>query len=151
LKGEKTTLYDFAGPPNDGAYPVGLTFADGAFYGITPFGGTHDGGTVYSIDGSGHERLLHSFDDVGDGYDPTGIIAVGSKLYGTSGFGNAKYVGTLFQIAKDGAFSVLHQFADDRTDGGVPTGGLVEMNRVLYGATSHGDPTGRGTIFTYAP
>ena len=153
FKGQKTTLYDFAGKPGDGEYPDGVrSFGNGVFYGITPFGGTHNAGTVYSIDTAGHEVVLHSFGSPDDGNDPTGVIAVGSKIYGTSGFGNTQtYVGTLFQIAKDGTFTVLHQFADDRHDGGVPSGGLVEMNRLLYGATAHGDPTGRGTIFTYAP
>lgn len=153
FSGKKTTLYDFAGMPGDGEYPQGpLAFANGVFYGATSFGGSKNVGVVYSVDASGRETVIHSFGNGSDGNDPTAVIAAGSRIYGTAGFGDGRtYFGTLFQIAKNGTFSVLHQFTGKGRDGSVPIGGMVEMNRVLYGATAHGDPTNRGTVFTYTP
>jgi uncharacterized repeat protein (TIGR03803 family) len=46
-----TTLYTFAGPPNEGAYPAGVLALDaqGNLYGITQGGGNSNLGTLYKL------------------------------------------------------------------------------------------------------
>jgi uncharacterized repeat protein (TIGR03803 family) len=46
-----TTLHNFAGPPNDGAYPAGALALDanGNLYGITQVGGNSNLGTLYRL------------------------------------------------------------------------------------------------------
>ncbi len=118
---------------------------------MTPFGGTQNGGTLYAVNTSGVERVVHSFDGNTDGYDPTGVVSVGSKLYGSAGFGPGRFVGTLFEIDASGTFSVVYEFAEGRHDGGIPNGAFALANGVLYGTTAHGGLDNNGTVFTLMP
>ncbi len=144
--GTKTTLYDFQGQP-DGAYPQGVIFANGAFYGVAS-GGANNGGALYTISTSGQESVLHSFSG---STDPTGIISVGSNLYGATGFGPGRFIGTLFELDKSGTFSVIHEFAGGPHDGSEPNGAFAVANGIIYGTTGHGGLDNNGTVFTVTP
>lgn len=87
--GDVHVLHSFSGGPNDGAAPVaGLVDVKGTFYGTTERGGTYDKGTVFSINNSAEEVVLHSFSDVPDGATPRGnLVEVDGTLYGTTSLG----------------------------------------------------------------
>jgi uncharacterized repeat protein (TIGR03803 family) len=148
------TLHSFDG--DDGAFPYGsLTLSGSTLYGMTQAGGTSEGwctycGTVFSIktDGSNF-KVLHSFNgDDGDG--PTGSLTLsGSTLYGMTWGGGTSDSGTIFSIKTDGSnFKVLHSFNGDDGDGLCPGGSLVRSGSTLYGMTSGGGTSDRGTIFS---
>jgi uncharacterized repeat protein (TIGR03803 family) len=60
--GHETVLYSFTGGA-DGAYPIAGLVQDSArnFYGTTLDGGAAGKGTIYKVDPTGHESVLHSF------------------------------------------------------------------------------------------
>ena len=86
--GAETVLYSFTGKNGDGAQPhAGLIRdASGNLYGTTYIGGSADKGTVFKLDASGHETVLHSFTDSPDGASPyAGLLRdAAGNLYGTT-------------------------------------------------------------------
>jgi uncharacterized repeat protein (TIGR03803 family) len=93
--GSYTNLYSFGSFANDGAYPqAGLVQgSDGNFYGTTDYGGgtnLNNGngfGTVFRINPSGSETILHSFaGEPTDGQQPFAGLVQGSdgNFYGTT-------------------------------------------------------------------
>jgi len=107
--GKEIVLYNFAGSP-DGAEPDGGLVRDtqGNLYGITSSGGASQWGTVFKIDTSGKETILHSFTFATDGGKPYGNLIRDEKgnLYGTNSEGgpnfgkrcNALGCGTVFRL-----------------------------------------------------
>ncbi|MGC2405612.1 MAG: choice-of-anchor tandem repeat GloVer-containing protein, partial [Candidatus Cybelea sp.] len=90
----EVVLYRFRGHHQDGALPGDslIADADGALYGTTVYGGTHDDGTVYKLTpkGSGYaESVLYSFKGGKDGANPGGrlIADLSGTLYGTTTLG----------------------------------------------------------------
>jgi uncharacterized repeat protein (TIGR03803 family) len=164
--GKLTVLHNFAGAPNDGANPAAGLVRDAAgnLYGTTYYGGTCGGdngcGTVFKLDTSGKETVLHSFGvSAGDGSNPeAGLILDGAgNLYGTTvdgGYGgcnNGLFIGcgTVFKVDRTGKETVLYLFAGS-SDGEYPYGGLVRDNAGnLYGTTNSGGGSGCdcGTVF----
>jgi uncharacterized repeat protein (TIGR03803 family) len=67
-----TTLYTFVGG-TDGLDPEGTLVrdSDGTLYGTTRLGGVFGNGTVFKLDPSGRETILHSFSGGDDGGSPT--------------------------------------------------------------------------------
>jgi uncharacterized repeat protein (TIGR03803 family) len=153
--GAEKVLHSF-GHRNDGVQPVASLF-DGShrLYGTTRIGGKYNCGTVFSITTSGSEKLRYSFAGGTDGCAPVaGLIDVGGTLYGTTSRGGAYSVcaggggcGTVFSVTTSGTERVLHSFGY-RTDGGIPTGGLIDVDGTLYGTTSSGGASGDGTVFS---
>lgn len=111
--GNLTNLYTFTGG-SDGSGPFGGLTQDagGNFYGTTEFGGLKTCqlqlgcGTVFELDSSGHETVLHSFSGKRDGANPlAGVIldATGS-IYGATWLGgdpncnNGEGCGVLFKL-----------------------------------------------------
>jgi uncharacterized repeat protein (TIGR03803 family) len=81
-------LHSFSGGLDGGFPKAGLVSdATGILYGTTYYGGASGYGTVFSIDSSGKEMVLHNF---GDGYQHDGLfpqaplLHVKRKLYGTT-------------------------------------------------------------------
>ncbi|HEY3674998.1 MAG TPA: choice-of-anchor tandem repeat GloVer-containing protein, partial [Candidatus Tumulicola sp.] len=73
--GTKTILYSFKEDDVDGERPSGnLIDVGGVLYGTTAFGGTKDLGTVYSLNTSGKETVLHTFIGGTDGAAPNGSL-----------------------------------------------------------------------------
>ena len=140
---------------HDGAYPAGrLLDVDGAFYGTTLGGGLGSEGTVFRIDRSGNERVLHSFSccqTVRDGADPfDGLTVLDGVFYGTTSQGGANEKGTVFSITPDGAESVLYSFGD-RPDGSNPAAALESLDGELYGVADRGGAGSEGAIFSFSP
>jgi uncharacterized repeat protein (TIGR03803 family) len=171
----ETVLYSFcsAASCSDGASPyAGLTRdAAGNLYGTTHRGGGSNPpvGTVFKVDGTDHETLLHSFCPTGsypsctDGDSPyAGLIQDSAgNLYGTTPAGGNSNsncrdpngfdtCGTLFKLDSTGHETVLYSFcsAASCSDGASPYAGLIrDAAGNLYGTTASGGANNHGTVF----
>jgi uncharacterized repeat protein (TIGR03803 family) len=154
-------IHPFGRSAEDGTRPAAdLIDVEGTLYGTTVRGGSHDVGTVFSITPGGTETVLHSFGAGRDGKEPMAkLLNVNGTLYGTTAGGGKRGGGTVFRMSLSGEEKVLYNFATDypyRNNGGsVPVAGLIEVNGVLYGTTSHGgtqtcdtEYEGCGTVFS---
>ncbi len=165
--GHETVLYSFTLTNGDGAQPVAGLIMDSAgnLYGTTPYGGVTSSscfvfvtgppippgcGTVFKLDPSGHETLLHSFTDTnGDGAQPVAGLIMDSagNLYGTV----AASAGTVFRLEPSGHETVLHSFTGS-PDGEDPVAGVImDSAGNLYGTTYGGGSAGDGTVFRLEP
>jgi uncharacterized repeat protein (TIGR03803 family) len=153
--GLESVLYSFKGE-TDGSDPMAslLRDAQGNLYGTTFFGGLGRIGTVFKLDASGNETILHSFNG-NDGAYPEGPLVRDAQdnLYGTALQGGpaANDGGTIFKITAQGEFSVLWDFAGD-PNGENPAGPLImDSAGNLYGTTAMGGPTADGSVFKLTP
>jgi len=157
--GNETVLYSFKNIGGDGTHPLASLIMDvvGNLYGTTFDGGTQGTGTVFKLDTSGNETVLHDFGSVsGDGLNPDGglIMDAAGNLYGaTARGGGASFCslipgcGTVFRLDKSGNETVLHNFPGN-PDGINPYGSLVMDSAAnLYGTTEFGGANGAGTVF----
>jgi uncharacterized repeat protein (TIGR03803 family) len=153
----------------EGGGPEGGTVRDAAgnLYGTTSYGGSGGGpncgnfgcGTVFKLDTTGKETVLHSF--VGtDGHGPRGglIRDAAGNLYGTALYGGnlsrcgGLGCGTVFKLDVAGKLTVLHAFKGG-LDGAQPIGNLArDPHGNLYGNTYEGGSfdcqgPGCGTLF----
>ena len=88
VTGKFVVLHDF-GSGTDGATPIGgVAFdASGNLFGTTELGGQFGNGTLFKIDTSGAETVVHDFNLTTDGAVPVGALTYNSKtktLYGTA-------------------------------------------------------------------
>jgi uncharacterized repeat protein (TIGR03803 family) len=95
LSGTEKVIHRFAGG-SDGAFPDGsLANVNGALYGTTARGGGSDCkktayspsgcGTIYEVNTTGSESILHRFSSGTDGARPSaGLVSVNGALYGTT-------------------------------------------------------------------
>ncbi|MGA3089640.1 MAG: choice-of-anchor tandem repeat GloVer-containing protein [Terriglobales bacterium] len=154
--GAETVLHSFAGQP-DGSNPTGsLTLvAAGNLYGATPYGGVFGQGTVFKLDASGKEDILHSFAGGADGARPNAglVLDASGNLYGTTQYGGdgcnagGEGCGTVFRISAAGENTVLYRFLDG-LDGSSPLGGVaLDSSGNLYGTTWLGGTYNFGTVF----
>jgi uncharacterized repeat protein (TIGR03803 family) len=152
-----TVLHAFRSSP-DGAGPIsGLVMDEaGNLYGTTIFGGSSNGGTVFKVDTTGKETVLHRFTELDDGIFPESNLVrdAAGNLYGTTSQGGGTEwcgghgCGTVFKVDTTGKETVLHSFAGGRTDGCNPYGGLVrDKADNLYGTTMQCGFSNRGTVF----
>jgi uncharacterized repeat protein (TIGR03803 family) len=100
--GKKSILYAFKAG-SDGVHPTGGLARDSAgnLYGTTAYGGdAHNYGTVFKLDNSGHETVLHRFSNT-DGSQPWGgvIRDADGNLYGTTLYGGSLGQGVVFKLA----------------------------------------------------
>lgn len=153
--GKETVLYSFLGGSN-GQYPwAGLAFdSAGNLYGTTLGGGTSDYGTVFKLDATGHQTVLHSFTGTGgDGEYPYAgmVLDASTNLYGTTNQGGNSGSGVVFKVTPSGSESVLYSFTGG-ADGGSPMFGVLVFDTAgnLYGTTSDGGVHGDGTVFKLA-
>ena len=144
-----TTLHSFNG--SAGAYPVAGLIVDAAgnLYGTTQQGGSYGLGTVFKVDTSGAETVLHSFKGgKSDGAFPSAGLAFDTKgrLYGTTTLGGRSNQGTVFRVTAN--TTVVYSFTGTDGDGAYPAAGLV-ADRVgnVYGTTQQGGTHGYGTVF----
>jgi uncharacterized repeat protein (TIGR03803 family) len=152
----ETVLYSFSGGV-DGGYPYyGHLIRDkaGNLYGTTYAGGTFNFGTVFKLDTTGKETVLHSFaGGLSDGQFPfAGLVRDSAgNLYGSTYFGGAFSTGTLFKVDKTGVETVLRSLSYS-SDGGYPYAGLIlDTSGNLYGTTSAGGPASAGVVFRLFP
>jgi uncharacterized repeat protein (TIGR03803 family) len=142
-------LHTFTDKP-DGAYSnAGLLASDGVFYGTTANGGDDYYGTVFSVDPSGAETILHSFaGGSSDGAHPgANLIDVKGTLYSTTYEGGPDGYGTVFAIdTKTRKEWVVHSFTGG-SDGDDPAAPMLRLGNLLYGTTLVGGQYGDGTVF----
>jgi uncharacterized repeat protein (TIGR03803 family) len=156
--GLETVLYSFTGG-SDGSIPLAGPILDAAgnLYGTTEAGGdlTCNGGvgcgTVFELDTTGEETVLHSFTGK-DGTSPiAGVIRdAAGNLYGTTPQGGRFSSGTVFKLDSIGEETVLYTFTGGRggTDGYYPDGALIrDAAGNLYGTTQLGGNYSFGTVF----
>src|SRR5712691_6930847 len=143
-RGIETVLYNFTGA-TDGANPQAslIQDANGNLYGTTATGGVGCGslgcGTVFKLDPTGTESVLHSFTDGADGgYPFDALVPNGESLFGTTQTGGAFGHGTVFKLDKTGKQTVLHSFTG-AADGKSPDAGVIRDGAGnLYGTTYSG-------------
>ncbi|MGA2696824.1 MAG: choice-of-anchor tandem repeat GloVer-containing protein, partial [Terriglobales bacterium] len=152
--GNETVLYSFNPGVGDGYEPFSGLVRDAAgnLYGATLVGGTNGLGTVFEINTSGTETVIHNFpSNSQDGAEPwAGLVLDGKgNLYGTTYQGGADNYGTVFKISRAGTETVLYSFGPP-PDGEGPTYGnnvIVDSAGNLYGMTASGGAYGLGTIY----
>lgn len=147
-----TVLHAFTSVP-DGANPNPvIRDSHGNLFGTTEWGGTVCGadgytcGTVFEIDSSGNETVLHRFAGGADGANPVAALvedAMGN-LYGTTqGNGAIAAVSTVFKLAPNGQETVLYTF--DGPAGCCADAALVlDAAGHLYGTSPYAGESGCG-------
>lgn len=155
-----TVLHTFtalnSGSNVDGINPYGgLVLAGNTLYGVANGGGTHQYGTLFSVNTAGTGvTVLHTFTGGSDGSLPRGsLVLSGKTLYGTAINGGDNGSGTVFSINTNGTgFTILHAFDtlnfQTNQDGANPYAGLVLSGSMLYGTAYYGGTNGSGTVFS---
>lgn len=154
--GKEMTLHSFASGA-DGGNPTGALVMDavGNLYGTTSTGGVAGTGTLFEIERTGKESVLHSFSQPGDGgYPGLGLSRDSAgNLYGNTVLGGTYNGGTVFKYDALGNERVLHSFSG--ADGEYPGGALVlnptVSGIVVYGTTQQGGADGSGAVFEIVP
>jgi uncharacterized repeat protein (TIGR03803 family) len=148
-KGKETVLHSFTGGVDGGTpYASLVRDAAGNLYGTTYVGGTSRLGTVFKVDTTGKETVLHSFVGGTDGSLPAGGLLLDAKgdLYGTTQTGGAYGQGTVFKVSASGKETVLHMFAGG--DGANPSAApILDKKGNLFGTTGAGGAWNVGTVF----
>ncbi len=153
--GSETVLHTFnpgSLGKNDGAGPMGALVRDkhGDLYGTTSGGGVFQGGTVYKVDPTGNETILHSFLGSTDGDAPfSGLVSdKHGNLYGTTILGGVNGFGVVYELSRHGKrVTAFHSFTEG-SDGGNPWGGIARDKKGnLYGTTNQGGAFGHGVVF----
>jgi uncharacterized repeat protein (TIGR03803 family) len=154
--GKETVLYSFIANSSDGMWPYAELIRDatGNLYGTASANGAFGGGTVFKIDSSGKETVLHNFSgNSTDGMWPeAGLRLSGGRLYGTTAFGGTSNLGTIFVLHKS-AETVAFNFAG--TAGEFPFSSFVkDSSGNFYGTTEFGGDmtcnapsSGCGTVY----
>jgi uncharacterized repeat protein (TIGR03803 family) len=154
-QGDESVIYAFKGSDGgcDGLGPTGtLVVLGGLLYGATPWGGCADG-TVFSVDSSGSEKVLHRFVSARAGEIPFGSPTLANGLlYDTATQGGdrvckpfAQGCGTVFTMSNSGKERLLYAFKNARD--GLQPDGIVAIGRRLYGTTAMGGRYNLGTVF----
>jgi len=151
-KGKETVIRSFKGGYH-GENPWSGVVRDsrGNLYGVTygDFYGNY--GTVFKIDPTGQQKILHHFSGGADGgypYYGGVVLDKAGSLYGTTSYGGThQYFGTVFKVEKNGKFSSVYSFTG-QLDGGQPNASLVRDSAGnLYGTTIAGGAFGHGVIY----
>ena len=147
-------IYNFKGPPKDGAQPISsLHEVGGKLYGTTYVGGASNDGSIFAVNPGGSRAALYSLSGSSDGGSPkAGLAVVGNSLYGTASQGGANKDGSVFMLSSSSGQPVaVHSFAG--YDGATPVASLhyESSNNTLYGTTEYGGTYNLGTVFEITP
>jgi len=140
--GTETVLHSFAGGA-DGANPYAGLVMDrsGNLYGSTERGGSFGLGTVFKVDITSTEIVLHSFAGYpSDGADPKAGVTLddAGNVYGVTFSGGSGGEGAVFKLDTTNAETILYNFTGG-ADGGKPFGGLTrDPDGTLYGTAEVG-------------
>ena len=148
-----SVLHDFGITAGDGREPYTEELAvgsDGALYGVTWKGGTHDAGTIFKLhpDGTGYQ-VLRSFGPLSSKYESIGpgtlLACRDGLLYGMTHYGGAENAGYLYRIDPTGSnFTILFQGSTNSGASRNFYGPLLELpDGALYGAAGPGP----GSVF----
>src|SRR5205814_1811028 len=110
-------------------------------------------GTVFKLDTTGKETVLHSFAVGSDGRKLyAGLIRdAAGNLYGTTFTGGAFGFGTVFKLDATGNETVLYTFTGG-ADGGYSRAGVIrDAAGNLYGTTGLGGAFSLGRVFKLSP
>lgn len=134
----------------NGAKPQGrLTQTSTALYGATYFGGQSNFGLLFKA--STYDNcftILKHFTGADGRYPAAGLVLQGAHLYGTTLRGGAHDGGTVFRINTDGTgFLVLKHFSFTNQEPTAPTAELLLSNGIIYGTSSKGGISNKGTLF----
>jgi uncharacterized repeat protein (TIGR03803 family) len=152
--GRETVLYSFTQAGGDGQRPLAglVRNAQGDLYGTTALGGASNAGTIFRVDATGKETVLHSFNVI-DGYLPMSSLVRDAQgnLYGATYSGGKGFEGgngVVFKLNKTGKETVLYRFPASGKRGYHPQDGLVRDGQGnLYGTTEYGGIFGFGAVF----
>jgi len=165
--GNLTTLYTFP----EGALGTSprwrlIRHDNGAFYGVTQFGGSAKCpvasagcGVVFTVNAQSKERVLHTFaKKSNDGEIPSGaLLDIAGNFYGVTVYGGITNstctfgCGIVYRASTSGKYAVLYRFTGG-TDGGYPSGALTQDDAGnLYGAAQSGGNNNNGVIFEITP
>jgi uncharacterized repeat protein (TIGR03803 family) len=147
--GKETVLHNFAGV--DGLWPISRLIRDqaGDLYGTTPDGGTPEGGkcthgcgTVFRVDKTGKQTVLHAFKGGADGAYPNSLVRdkTGSTYGTANGGGNASCsggCGMVFKLDTTGKLTVVFGFTGG-ADGENPYSLLRDKVGNFYGLNGSG-------------
>ncbi len=144
-----TTLVNF--DDTNGANPAGslVQGLDGYLYGVTQFGGSGGGGTVFRVTSNGTLTTLVSYNSSAkDKYPYAGLLlGADGNFYGTTSDYNVSGCGNAFQLTPQGTLTVLAEFGGSA--GCTPLVPLIQApSGTLYGGTGLGDPNGNGNLFS---
>jgi uncharacterized repeat protein (TIGR03803 family) len=152
-------LYSFQGLANgDGETPLNVINVGGILYGVTSGGSStncsiisNGCGIVFSLDPTTDAyNIVYSFQGGSDGEVPQGLIDVGGTLYGTTTFGGSASLGTIFSLnPATGVETVVYSFPGGTANGGLPTGGLINIGHTLYGTTNGCGQQNCGAVFSF--
>jgi uncharacterized repeat protein (TIGR03803 family) len=155
--GVETVMHPFEGPPGDGANPKGGAIHNTGLYGTTTSGGSSHNcsggcGVVFMVRNG--EVVIHDFTGgARDGAAPVGDLALDRSfnLYGATEFGgdkecSAQGCGVIYRVMLTGKFNIGHIFTGP--DGKFPLAGLLLSGTIVYGTTSAGGASGKGTVFS---
>jgi uncharacterized repeat protein (TIGR03803 family) len=156
--GKEKVLHSFSADFTDGQNPYGdglIRDKNGNLYGTTYYGGRQQVGTVFKVDTSRKEKVLHVFaGGVSDGAYPYAGVILDAKgnLYGDAEEGGTSDSGVVYKLSKSGKLTVLHSFTGGTNDGSYPQGNLaMDNDGNLYGATYNGGADNAGTVFELSP
>ncbi len=145
----ETVMYSFTGG-SDGQNPYAALVRDSAgnLYGTTSAGGAFGYGTVFRLDTSGVETVLHTFGGVPDGSIPYAALVTdkAGNFYGATSAGGTDNLGTVFKLSATGQETVLHSFTGGN-DGLQPLSTLLMVSDNLYGTTFGDFHIWAGTVF----
>jgi uncharacterized repeat protein (TIGR03803 family) len=149
VTGNEVVLYSFKGVP-DGQAPYGGLVLDSAgnLYGTTANGGDEGFGTVFKLDVTGTETILHTFRHRADGESPQAGLLRDAKgnLYGTTVVGGSGLDdGTVFELDANGNYKMLHIFTG--ADGDRPRAALIRGAVGDFYGTTSGGGLGYGIVF----
>lgn len=162
LSGKETVLYNFIANSSE-SDPQSVTFASGAFYGVSQGEGTlysNSTGSIFTITLAGKKTTVYNFKGSPDGAVPDGqLIAQSHNLYGVTlsgGRNEPKYCetggcGTAFEVTLGGTEKTLHAFDPQKGDGVLPYSGLTYLNGNFYGALASEGRYGGGVVFKMTP
>jgi uncharacterized repeat protein (TIGR03803 family) len=156
--GKQVWLHSFNG--KNGRQPMAglLRDAAGNLYGTTVEGGdttcfSLGCGTVFELDKTGKETVLHKFSGNPDGEMPESLLVENAgNLYGTTYLGGASGgYGTVFKLDAESKETILHSFAglpDGGGDGAYSYDGVIrDTAGNLYGVTFDGGAYGAGVVY----
>jgi uncharacterized repeat protein (TIGR03803 family) len=166
--GHETVLYRFScGTDGNASYSTLLRDTQGNLFGTTILGGDlscfggFGCGTVFKLDATGKESVLHAFTGEPDASFPQASLTYfGGYFYSTSSTGGALGFGAVFKVDKAGNESVLYSFGSNPLDGLFPIDALIhDKQGNLYGTTGiirstvfKIDPSGNETVLsTFGP
>jgi len=152
--GRRVWLHSFNSKNGLGPMAGLLRDKAGNLYGTTVLGGdttcySYGCGTVFKLDKTGKETVLHKFGGNPDGQFPEALLvedSVGTLYVKTLEGGHYGY-GTVFMLDQTGRGTALHSFGEG-ADGKLPYAGVIrDTTGNLYGVTGGGGAFAAGTVF----